>query len=164
MALLETLCLGRMDVRQAYDTVNELLQLRKKSAESYSTMDACVLDLTQGICSWGKIGAVPGYLVRAGRVQAVSGNSLPLGIVSDPGPSITDRLIKDGDLLLLLSDGVYDALVNPCQDEIELILPRIYDKDVNIVAGELVKSALKKNGGHARDDMTVIAIRIEKTA
>lgn len=164
VALLETLCLGRMDVRQAYDTVNELLQLRKKSAESYSTMDACVLDLTQGICSWGKIGAVPGYLVRAGRVQAVSGNSLPLGIVSDPGPSITDRLIKDGDLLLLLSDGVYDALVNPCQDEIELILPRIYDKDVNIVAGELVKSALKKNGGHARDDMTVIAIRIEKTA
>lgn len=161
MALLETLFVGRMEPRQAYDTVNELLQLRKKNNESYSTMDVCVLDLFDGICSWGKIGAVPGYVVRSGRVQPVFGNALPLGIVSKPEPSITDRIIKEGDLLLLMSDGVYDALVTSQEDGIASLLEGMEEKDVRLVAATMVRSAIHKNGGQVRDDMTVIAIRID---
>ena len=160
VALLETLCLGRMEVRQAYDTVNELLQLRRKSAEVFSTMDACILDLSRGICSWGKIGAVPGYLVRSGRVTTVTGSALPLGVLSDPEPSISDRVIKEGDLLVLLSDGIYDALTDSCQDGIALMLPELCRGDVSFIAGELVRRALAKSDGTARDDMTAIAIRI----
>ena len=144
----------------AYDTVNELLQLRRKSAEVFSTMDACILDLSRGICSWGKIGAVPGYLVRSGRVTTVTGSALPLGVLSDPEPSISDRVIKEGDLLVLLSDGIYDALTDSCQDGIALMLPELCRGDVSFIAGELVRRALAKSDGTARDDMTAIAIRI----
>ena len=150
VALLETLCLGRMEVRQAYDTVNELLQLRRKNAEVFS----------RGICSWGKIGAVPVYLVRSGRVTTVTGSALPLGVLSDPEPSISDRVIKEGDLLVLLSDGIYDALTDSCQDGIALMLPELCRGDVSFIAGELGRRALAKRDGTARDDMTAIAIRI----
>lgn len=160
MALLETVCLGQMEINTAYQTVNELLQLRKRSNEAFSTMDACIIDLFKGVCSWGKIGAAPGYVMRSGRVQAVEGCSLPLGVVSNIQPSISQRTVKDGDILVLVSDGVYDALVDMHSDGISDLLPDLKDKDAKYIAAELVRSALKKNGGGARDDMTVIAIKI----
>ena len=159
MALLETVCLGQMEINTAYQTVNELLQLRKRSDEAFSTMDACIIDLFKGVCSWGKIGAAPGYVMRSGRVQAVEGNSLPLGVVSSIEPSISQRTVKEGDILVLVSDGVYDALVDMHSDGISDLLPVLKDKDARSIASELVRSAIKKNGG-ARDDMTAIAIKI----
>jgi len=160
VAMLETLCLGQMDIRCACDTVNQLLQLRKKSPESYSTMDACILDLAGGYCSWGKIGAVPGYVMRSGRVQTVSGESLPLGILGSVTPSITDKTIKEGDVLLLVSDGVYDAMVDDCSDRIAQELSALRDGNPSQISSHIVKQALKRCGGRARDDMTAIAIRI----
>lgn len=160
VALLETLCLGQMDLRCAYDTVNQLLQLRQKNPESYSTMDACVLDLAGGYCSWGKIGAVPGYVMRSGRVQEISGGSLPMGILNNIDPSITDRVIKAGDVLLLVSDGVYDVMVDDCNDGIAETLCQMKESMPSDISAEIVRRAVKKCGGSARDDMTAIAIRI----
>ncbi len=160
MALLETVFMGQMEPNVAYQTVNELLQLRKKNSESFSTLDALVIDLFNGICSWGKIGAAPGYVMRSGRVQAVQGNSLPLGVVSKINPSISQRTVKAGDVLVLVSDGVYDALVDMHNDGISDFLPTVKDDDAKHIAAELVRQALKKRGGNAMDDMTAIAIRI----
>jgi stage II sporulation protein E len=123
-------------------------------------MDACVLDLAGGYCSWGKIGAVPGYVMRSGRVELVRGESLPMGILNSITPSITDRVIRAGDVLLLVSDGIYDVMVDDCNDLIAQTLCDMKESLPSDISSAILKSAVKKCGGRARDDMTAIAIKI----
>lgn len=159
MALLETLLSGGVESETAYLLLNELLQMRRRP-ESYSTVDACVLDLNNGICQWGKIGAVPGYFMRDGKAQSIEGESLPAGIVEHIRPSITQKLIREGDVLVLVSDGVYDALCSGSGDGIGAYLSQNTACSAQELADGLMREALNAAGGRAGDDMTAVAVRI----
>lgn len=122
-----------------------------------STMDCCNIDLYQGTCHFYKVGAAPSFLKRNNLVEQISSRNLPLGIVEKPESESAVRYLEDGDYIILLSDGVVDAL-NQGVGEAALpeIISRFQTKNPSELANDILGCALGQCRGEVRDDMTVL--------
>ena len=107
--LLEDYLAAGFEPGAAVMGVNDLL-LKRERGEMFATMDLALVDLTRGQLRLLKIGAVQSYIKRGRELIALSGGALPMGIVEKVRPSVTQLKMQDGDALILLSDGVMDAV------------------------------------------------------
>ncbi len=125
--------------------------------QNTSTIDCCNIDLYQGICHFYKVGAAPSYLKRDNLVEQISSRNLPLGLVEEPESESLTRYLEDGDYVILLSDGVVDAM-NQGVGEAALpeIISRFQTKNPNELANNILNFVLHQSKGQVRDDMTVI--------
>lgn len=137
--------------------MNRLLLL-KGEKEDYSTVDVTEFDLENGVMYWTKIGAVPGYILREGNVEKIESGALPMGIVTKINPVTTKKLVKKGDIIVLVSDGIYDGLVSGNEDEIKNILLSVKKEAPQDIANKILSSA--KNT-HIDDDMTVLVLKVD---
>ena len=140
----------------ALSGVNDLLLHRDKE-ESFSTMDLMLIDLARGTLRAMKIGAVPSYIRRGRRLLSIAGDALPMGIVEKVRPSVTQLKMQDGDALILLSDGVMDAVDGNEKWLTEEILAMDL-RDAEGAARRLISHA--RAVGKHEDDMTVCVLRL----
>lgn len=155
--LLEAFSETGIGRNETFKTMNRLL-LSKNTPEEYSTVDVAEMDLENGILHWTKIGAVPGYLLRSGKVEKIGSDALPIGIVTRINPSTIKKLLQNGDILVLVSDGVYDVLCNGKSDKITSILPQLSDFSPEKTANVIMAKA--KEAGR-NDDMTVMVLKVK---
>ncbi len=155
--LLEAFTATQMKRNDMFKAMNQLLLL-KGDKEAYSTMDVAEFNLEDGILYWTKIGAVPGYIVRDGKVEKVEAGALPMGIVSKINPTTTKKLVQNGDIIILLSDGVYDGLCRGEEDMISRMLTQYRPQDTKQLAEQLLESAKETK---IDDDMTVMVLRVD---
>ena len=134
--------------------------LIKGENEDYSTVDVAELDLNNGVMHWTKIGAAPGYILRSGKVEKVVAEALPMGIVTSIAPVTVKKLLLNNDLILLISDGVYDSLVDGQVDGVEKALLTMADAPPEAVCRHLLELAQRASENGEGDDMTVVAVRI----
>lgn len=154
--LLEDFLLARFEPEAALCGVNDLL-LRRESEESFSTMDLSLLDLTKGTLRAMKIGAVPSYVRRGRRIIALTGDALPMGIMEKVRPSVTQMQLQDGDVLVMLSDGVLDA-VGGNEAWLHRELLELDPRNPEGAARRLIARA--RAVGQHEDDMTVGVLRL----
>ena len=154
--LLETLTNACMSRYEIFKTMNQLLLL-KGVDESYSTVDAAEFDLEGGILYWTKLGACPGYILRGEKVEKIEAEALPAGIISKIDPSITKKLIQNGDTVVIVSDGVYDGLCKGKDDKIKASLISMREKSEREIAEGLLDQAQSSGND---DDMTVMVVRV----
>lgn len=130
-----------------------------------STIDCCNIDLYQGRCHFYKVGAAPSYLKRENLVEQISSRNLPLGLVEKPESESVTRYLEDGDYIILLSDGVVDAM-NQGIGEAALpeVISRFQTKNPSELAGEILTYVLHQSKGEVRDDMTVLVTGFWETA
>jgi len=157
--LLETLCSASMGAREMFSTMNQLLLLRSRG-DGYSTLDMVEIDLEEGVAEWTKIGAVPGYLLRNKRAERIDAGALPMGILNNIQPAVVKKLLREGDILVLVSDGIYDSLFQGGEDGILGYLNSQKEENPQAIAENLLKRAATACGGKARDDMTALAVRV----
>lgn len=139
---------------EAAECVNRLLMLRD-GGEIYATLDAAMLDPMLGTISIVKHGANPGYVLRGGRVQTLYAEALPVGIVEQARSCASTLRICGGDTLILMSDGVADALGG------ELIAAIIERAGAAATSQDAALSLLDAAMQRSRaDDMTVLLARI----
>ncbi len=121
------------------------------------TMDCCNIDLYQGLCHFCKVGAAPSFLKRGNLVEQISSRNLPLGLVAEPESESLTRYLEDGDYIILLSDGIVDAM-NQGVGEAALpeIISRFQTKNPNELANDILSFVLHQCKGEVRDDMTVL--------
>lgn len=155
--LLEAFTSAHIKRADMFKAMNQLLLL-KGDHESYSTMDVAEFNLENGILYWTKIGAVPGYILRGGKVEKVEAGALPMGIVSKINPATTKKLVQNGDIIVLMSDGVYDGLCRGEEDAVSRILTRETPDNTRDLAETLLKSAQE---AQVDDDMTVMVLRVD---
>ncbi len=131
--------------------------LTGSSEQNTSTLDCCSIDLYQGICHFCKAGAAPSYLKRNNLVEQISSRNLPLGLVAAPESESLTRYLEDGDYIILLSDGVVDAM-NQGIGEAALpeMISRFQTKNPNELANDILGFVLHQCRGEIRDDMTVL--------
>lgn len=131
--------------------------LTGRTGQNTSTVDCCNIDLYQGICHFCKVGAAPSYLKRGNLVEQISSRNLPLGLVAEPESESVTRYLEDGDYIILLSDGVVDA-INQGVGEAALpeMISRFQTKNPNELANDILGFALHQSKGEVRDDMTVL--------
>ena len=130
-----------------------------------STIDCCNIDLYQGICHFCKAGAAPSFLKRNNLVEQISSRNLPLGLVGEPEKESVTRYLEDGDYIILLSDGVVDAISRGVGEAaLPEIISRFQAKNPNELAGDILTCILHQCKGEVKDDMTVLVTGFWETA
>lgn len=159
--LLKKLLTAGFDEQLAIQTVNSTLLLRSPD-EMFTTLDMVLIDLFSAHAEFLKIGSAPSFLKRGRHVRAITGANVPIGILQDiEVQSIADQL-ADGDILILLSDGVYDAPA-PTYDRDDWLTRQIElleTSDPQAIADTLIESAVRQCQGQIRDDMTVLVAQV----
>ena len=127
--------------------------------QNMSTLDICELNLYTGACEFMKIGAACTYIKREHLVDRLSTRNLPLGVFQQIEPETIHRQLQDGDYIIMLSDGVLDALEQGIGEEIlPELLGKISHTNPGEIAGQILNYCLHQSKGKIRDDMTVLVI------
>lgn len=125
--------------------------------ENMSTLDICDINLYTGECELIKVGAACTYIKRGRLVDRLSAQNFPLGVFGQLEPEVMYRTLQNGDYVIMLSDGVLDALAQGIGEE---VLPEIIGKmeynNPNEIANQILTYSLAQSKGQVRDDMTVL--------
>ena len=132
--------------------VNKLLCL--SDDENFSSLDISVIDTVSGGLDVIKMGAASSFVCHRDNVEIVSCAAPPAGILEKAKP-LTSRLqLYDGDMVIMMSDGVFDVL-----DE-QGVIAAVEETDTQnpqILADRLLDRALAAD---AKDDCTVLVMRL----
>jgi len=126
--------------------------------EVFCAVDMCVVDLTNGLTDFIKLGAPVGLVKSQGTVEIVNGSSLPLGVLEEMKPSITKKALSENDMTVLFSDGVTDSFNDP--NALAQIFAETSCTNPQSVAEMIMSKAVAACGGKAKDDMTVLVAKI----
>ena len=126
--------------------------------ETAATLDVLTLDLFSGDIRLTKAGACSTLLVSRGRVSRLHTETLPIGILQDSLYEQLDERLADGDVLVMMSDGVAPDGDEWLTQWLEQDPPC---PDMDAFAQLVIDRALCRQGDHA-DDITVLAVRVEK--
>jgi stage II sporulation protein E len=154
ISLIECFYRAGFESNMVIKSVNRFLSL--SSDETFAASDICILDLRYGSVDIFKIGSPPLYIKTQETVKEIEGSSLPIGVIEEIKPSFSKAVLSGGDMLILVSDGVFD-----CFEEGELVAEISGASDVSPDAAckQILKKAREKSE-HQRDDMTVMALKI----
>ena len=157
VSLMEKLLTSGLSMTTVHRLVSSMLRV-KGWEESFATMDMLRLDLCGGRATLLKAGAVKSRLCRDGAVTALGGQSFPAGLLADCPPDISEVKLFDGDTIILTSDGADD-------DTAELmahIAAEHSDTDLDSLVQQLGSIALKRRRRDHCDDLTIMAVRVER--
>lgn len=132
--------------------------------QNHPTLDVCEIDLHSGSCELRKVGGAATFLKRETEVEQLSEGNLPLGIFQQAQIRPICRELRDGDYLIMVSDGVVDAFgEQDYENTICHALAVMKEQNPGEMAEKLLREALIAAGGRIQDDMTVGVIGIWET-
>lgn len=155
IGLVENFYRAGFDNDTVLSCVNHLLV--GSGNEVFCAVDICVLDLANGLADFIKLGAPVGLVKCAGTVEIVSGSSLPLGVLEEMKPSVTKKALAEGDMAVLVSDGVADCFNDV--NALAQIFAETSCTNPQSVAETILTKALRACG-KPRDDMTVVVAKL----
>ena len=131
--------------------------LAKSGDESLTTLDILQTDLFSGSMRSFKAGAAASLLRSGGRVSRVEGASMPVGILRDAGFAENSDTLVDGDVFVMVSDGV----LTDGSAWLEEYLRDATADTAAALAAEILQAAVarQKDAAHT-DDMTVAVIKL----
>lgn len=161
--LLKRLLLSGFDKQTSIELINSSMCLNTKD-ESYATLDIAIFDLYKGNVEFIKNGACPTYIKNNKNVDIIKTISVPTGILEDIDLDIFDRDLQDGDILVMCSDGIIESNKEFENKELWLkyLLENIETENTQKIADIILQEAIDNSVGKAKDDMTVVAIKINK--
>ncbi len=165
--LLELFMESGLSSTAAVSMINSLLETGSDKIAS-ATVDMCVLDLYDGKASFLKLGAVPSVVKHGEHVESIVVPTLPMGM-SDEISNVFDckiikRTVEDGDIIILISDGITEAFRENGANRVDYYacVENMNTNNPKQIADSLLQLALTNCGGRSRDDMTVVAARVWK--
>lgn len=128
--------------------------LAEFNKESFTCLDMAVIDLRNGMADFIKLGGVDGIILHGREVEVVESGALPMGIVEEAEPSTVRKVLSDGDVVILMSDGISDSLGF---DGVARLASENKTDNMQVLSRHILDHATR-NG--ASDDSTVICARI----
>ena len=142
--------------------VNSALVLKRKD-DMFSTVDLCTIDLYTGMCRFLKAGAATTFIKRDQWVEAISSTSMALGMVDQVDFETASRKLYHGDFLIMVTDGVLDALPLEKEEEtMKEIILQVHSQAPRELGRNILERVLAYSDYKVRDDMTVLAAGIWK--
>lgn len=94
-------------------------------------------------------------------VEQITAHNLPLGIFQTVEAEIADRELMDGDICILMSDGVLEALGERGYEEsICQIIRNMEEQNPRKIAEKLLQFTLYCSEGRVQDDMTILVVGV----
>lgn len=129
-----------------------------------TTLDVCALNLLTGEAEFVKAGAAASYIKRGNWVDEVSADTLPLGSMDELSPITQSVKLSDADMLVMVSDGISDAIENEAEGRLRDLIARSQIVNPKEMADYLLRYAINSQGGRIRDDMTVLTCCVKRRA
>ncbi|MBE0068815.1 stage II sporulation protein E [Thermoanaerobacterium thermosaccharolyticum] len=161
ISLLERFIEAGFDKGLVVQTLNSILALRS-AEEMFSTVDISFIDLFTGDAEFIKIGASATFIKSGRDIDVIESSSLPIGILEDVDADIHDRKLKDGDFVILATDGVLDCFGDDKENNMSRFLKDLDMRNPQDMAEVIMKKCLDLCGNAPKDDMTVLVIKIWK--
>ena len=163
ISMLERLFNTGFDKETSINLINSAIMNANKE-EMYATLDIEILDLYAGKMQILKNGACPTYIKKNKNVNLIKSTSLPTGIVSDISVDTYDTDLADGDIVVICSDGIIESNKEYANKElwVKYLLEEIQTDSPERIADIILHEAIDNDFGKAKDDMTVIAFKVNK--
>lgn len=162
--LLEKFLEAKFDRELALKTINSILML-KSNDEMFTTFDISLIDLYSGKLQIIKTGAPATFIKKKDRVEIINSQSLPVGILKDVDFNVYEEYLDDGDIIIMMSDGVLDANEEEIDAErwMKNIIANIDSVNPKVIGEKIIDAAKGVSGGKIKDDMTVLVTKVWKT-
>lgn len=145
---------ARMDAVTAFRALN---RLSNGGEGAFSTLDACVIDLNNGLVRFYKSGSECSWVVRGKRILRVRAASLPLGTLPEAPPSVKCVRLRPGDAVILATDGLVSALGG--EEATEKLIFALSDRAPAEIALRLMRMARGRTDARS-DDQSVLCARL----
>lgn len=161
LELLKKILQSGIEEKVAIKSVNSILSLRTTD-EIFSTLDLAVIDLQDASAKFLKIGSTPSYIKRGDKISKIQASNLPMGIIEDFEVEVVDEQLKAGDLLIMMSDGIFEGPkhVENYDMWMKRKINEIQTKDPQEVADLIMEEVIRTRSGQIEDDMTVVVTKI----
>ncbi|MFF2020055.1 stage II sporulation protein E [Paenibacillus sp. NPDC058177] len=162
LGMLEKLLQSGMDEKLAVKSVNSVLMLRSPD-EFYATVDMALIDQYSAQTTFMKIASAPSFIRRGSEVIPVTASNLPIGIIQDMEVDLITLQLHPGDILIMMTDGIYDAPGYAVNKEIWMkrMIQELEGHDPQDMADTLLEKVIRYQGNEIHDDMTIVVSRID---
>ena len=160
--MLEELLEAGFPVKTAIQMLNTALVIARDEVR-FSTIDVSIFDLYSGKCEIIKAGGATTFIKRKECVEEVASVALPIGVLQDIEIDTNEIEMDSGDFVIMVTDGVMDAL--PVGKQEELMKTFICDTDIQNpreLAHFIMGKVLEASGTVPEDDMTILVVGIWK--
>ncbi len=157
--LVRRLLSAGFDKETALRLINSMLMV-STDRESFATADLCLVNLYSGALEFIKIGAANSYLKNGQKVEKISSTSLPAGIICDIEADCDLKYAKEGDLVIMVTDGVTDVLERGYDSPLQKLIAGYQGDSPQGLADEILRRAIRECNGKPKDDMTVMVARM----
>lgn len=156
ISLIENFYKAGFDSDIILSSVNRLLNL--EGDDIFSTIDACIVDLKNGIADFVKMGASSSYIRGEDGCQVIENAALPVGVIENAKVKTQKVVLKNKDFIVICSDGINDSFSS--DGEFRDFILSIKTANPQQQADKILEKALSMNNGYAVDDMTVLVVKI----
>lgn len=160
--LLEQFLEAGFSKETAVRMINSALIVRS-DAQVFSTIDIASLDLYTGVCEFLKVGASTTFIRRENWVETIASTSLPAGVFHKLEPDCTGKKLYDGDMVIMVTDGVLDALPAAHQESVmKDIIMEHETGNPSELAAYIMGRVRQYREKEPADDMTVLVMGLVK--
>lgn len=160
--LLEQFITSGFSGETAAKMINSALILQRGDGR-FSTVDICTLNLYTGICKFLKAGAAATFIKRDDWVETVTSTSIAAGLVQQMDYDVATKKLYEGDYLVMVTDGVLDALpLNAEEETMKDIIMHIHKTTPKEFGRILLERVMSYCNYRAGDDMTVLVAGVWK--
>lgn len=162
LKLLQKILKSGIEEKVAIKSVNSILSLRSTD-EIFSTLDLAMIDLQDAHTKFLKIGSIPSFIKRGNKIIKIEAANLPMGILQEFDVEVVSEQLRAGDLLIMMSDGVFEGPRNVENHELWMKrkLREIETDDPQAVADLIMEEVIRTCSGAIIDDMTIVAVKIK---
>lgn len=169
VGILKSLLSSGMSMRLSLNIMNTVLSLQFGGTQ-FSTVDVAVWNLNTKKIEFYKYGAAPSFVCNGKKVCTYESDSLPVGILPRVEGTLLEHTIQQGDMLIMMSDGLYE--LTSSQFQWEDVIRHMPAVNPQLMAEYLLAIATSRSRGNQRiaeqqdenalvaDDMTILVSKL----
>src|SRR5699024_3577547 len=155
LRLLKKILQSGISEQVAIQSINSILALRTTD-EVFATLDLAIINLHNAHSRFLKIGSAPSFIKRNDEIIQVEANNLPIGIIDKVDLEVVNKQLNNGDILIMMSDGVYEGPKEIDNHErwIRRKINDMKNRDPKEIAELLLEEVVRSESGEIADDMS----------
>lgn len=139
----------------------------KNNGRTFTTFDMGVIDLYEGTIEIYKQGAAASFIVHRGAeekdVKIIRGTTLPIGILEQTECDISRDDLQDGDMIVMVSDGIFSNVEQEFgEEDLAELLRGVDSNNCKEIMNQIMQELFYKNQGRFMDDATIIVVYVAK--
>ncbi|MDD6616650.1 MAG: SpoIIE family protein phosphatase [Lachnospiraceae bacterium] len=154
--LLELFLEAGFPQETAVRMINSCMLLQEQS-QVFSTIDLCMVDLYHADCDMIKSGAAPSFLKHGEEIEMIRAETFPSGVLWQSDYESLHRQLASGDVIIMMTDGVFEALPEEQREEqMKELIRKASCPNAKEFARGIIERVYLMQKLAPQDDMTVL--------